>query len=63
MPCLILLYADDMVIFEKSREQMRAVLAAVHRALPSWRTVRHKSPHHLLEDALRPKLRTPRPGA
>ena len=27
MPCWILLYADDMVIFEKNREQMQAVLA------------------------------------
>ena len=37
MPCWILLYADDMVTFEKSREQMRAVLAVVHQALEDWR--------------------------
>ena len=36
MPCWILLYVDDMVIFEKSREQMRAVLAVVHQALEDW---------------------------
>ena len=36
MPCWILLYADDMVIIEKSREQMRAVLAVVHQALEDW---------------------------
>ena len=36
MPCWILLYADDMVIFEKSRDQMRAVLAVVHQALEDW---------------------------
>ena len=32
-PCWILLYPDDMVIFEKSCEQMRAALAVVHQAL------------------------------
>ena len=36
MPCWILMYADDMVIFEKSREQMQAVLAVVHQALEVW---------------------------
>ena len=36
MPCWILLYADNMVIFEKSRKQMRAVLAVVHQALEDW---------------------------
>ena len=36
MPCWTLLYADDMLIFEKNREQMQAVLAVVHQALEDW---------------------------
>ena len=36
VPCWILLYADDMVIFEKSHEQMRAVLVVVQQALEDW---------------------------
>ena len=36
MPYWILLCADDMVIFEKNREQMQAVLAVVHQALEDW---------------------------
>ena len=36
MPCWILLYADDMVIFEKNRERMQAVLATVYQALQDW---------------------------
>ena len=35
-PCWILLYADDMVIFEKNREQLQAVLAVVQQALEEW---------------------------
>ena len=36
IPCWILLYADDMVIFEKNREQMQAILAIVYQALQDW---------------------------
>ena len=35
-PCWILVYADDLVIFEKSRERMQAAFAVVHQALEDW---------------------------
>ena len=36
MPCWMLLYADDMVIFEKNRGQLQAIIASVYQALQDW---------------------------
>ena len=36
MPSWFLLYADEMVFFDKNREKLQAIIASVYQALQDW---------------------------